>query len=218
MEHAKPGDTSNRWTVLDPDVREKGRRKYLCRCDCGTERLLGPTDFVQSRTKSCGCLNAEVSRERATKHGRRFTKLNAVWANMRARCTNPKHIGWVRYGGRGITVCEEWDDFTVFREWALDAGYVEDADYRQEVDRIDNDGPYSPDNCRVVSPKKNRQNTSASHMLTAFGEMKSMGAWADDPRCVVSYYTLRTRTQRGWDTQRALTEGTHNTGRPRRGQ
>lgn len=205
LAHADVGAASERWTVLDNDARYRGnKRAYLCRCACGTERVLAPSDFLKAKTKSCGCLNAELARERATTHGRRYTKLNAMWSNMRSRCANPKHVSWDRYGGRGIRVCAEWDDFTVFRAWALENGYKEDVIYRQEIDRIDNDGNYEPDNCQVVAPRENRQHTSTSHNLTAFGVTKSMGAWADDRRCEVDYHTLRSRINRGWPTEKAL--------------
>jgi hypothetical protein len=204
--HAVKGDIRHRWTVLDPDRRQKTSRMYLCRCECGTEKLVDANSFLRDKSKSCGCYNSEQARERATKHGKRYTRLNGAWANMRARCVNPKHISWPRYGARGITVCPEWADFAIFREWALEAGYVEGATYRQEIDRIDNDGPYSPENCRIVSPRVNRQNKENSHNLVAFGETKSMGAWADDPRCKVTYYALRYRVSKDWDAERAITE------------
>lgn len=204
--HAEVGAVSERWTVIDNDARHRGnKRAYLCQCQCGTERVIAPSDFLQARTKSCGCFNAEVSRARATKHGYRYTKLNAAWANMRARCASPSHVSWARYGGRGIAVCDEWADFMVFRAWALENGYKEGATYRQEIDRIDNDGNYEPDNCTITTPRDNRQHTSASHNLTVFGVTKSMGAWADDRRCAVDYHALRSRIGRGWDAQRAIT-------------
>lgn len=207
--HAEVGDKSNRWELLDPDARggkSGNARMFLCRCECGTEKLLKPTDFVRERSKSCGCYNREVAKKRATKHGGRKTRLNAIWANMRARCNNPNHISYKHYGGRGISVCPEWGDFAKFREWALENGYDSDRAYRQELDRIDNDGDYEPSNCRWVAPRTNRQKTRASRNLEIFGETKSMAAWADDPRCKVTYYALRNRVYRdGWDPEEALT-------------
>ena len=204
----KPGAKNNRWTFL-----EEGRggpngntRMLLCRCECGTERLVKPTDFVQGRSKSCGCWNRESAKERATRHGGRRTRLNAIWANMRARCNNPNHISYKHYGGRGISVCAEWDDFARFREWSLVNGYDADRAYRQELDRIDNAGDYEPDNCRWVTPTENKRNKRNNHVLAAFGETKSMAAWADDPRCKVSYYALRNRIYRnGWEPEEAIT-------------
>jgi hypothetical protein len=201
-----PGAQSFRWTFVEEARTEKGRRSFLCRCECGTERLLAPVDFLDGRTKSCGCFNVEASRERATKHGRRHTALYQVWLRMRQRCSNPNATGYSHYGGRGIVVCAEWDaSFEAFRAWALGAGYLEGATFRQEVDRIDNDGPYAPDNCRIVTPKPNRNNTRGNRMVTAFGETKSMMAWSEDPRCAVTYYALRNRlSQSGWPAEAAI--------------
>lgn len=194
------GDKNNRWTFLD---EKKSPRMFLCRCECGVEKEILPTSF-QGKSKSCGCWNSEVSRKRATKHGFRHTRLYHVWLGMRQRCSNPKHVAYKYYGVRGISVDPVWDTFLPFRKWCLENGYVEDATYRQELDRIDNDGDYGPGNCRWVSPLRNRQNTRLTHSLTAWGETKSMSDWARDPRCRVSYFTLRSRTTRGWADKDAM--------------
>lgn len=202
----EPGTQSHRWTFLEEGRTEKGRRSFLCRCACGTERLLAPVDFLDGRTKSCGCYNAEVAKERATKHGRRSTALYQVWLRMRQRCNNPNATGYANYGGRGIRVCDEWEaSFEAFRDWVLAAGYLEGATYRQEIDRINNDGNYEPENCRIVLPKPNRNNTRGNRMIEAFGETKSMSDWARDWRCAVSYYALRQRvTQAAWPPEAAI--------------
>jgi len=90
------------------------------------------------------------------KHGGRRTRIYNVWSNMNKRCHNPKSSRYRDYGGRGIYVCQEWrDSFTSFRDWALSHGYQRDL----EIDRIDNNGGYSPDNCRFVTRSQNNMNT-----------------------------------------------------------
>lgn len=122
---------------------------------------------------------------------------------MIRRCYSPKAIGYADYGGRGITVCPEWRmDKVAFIEWALGS----QTQRGLQLDRIDNAGNYSPDNCRFVSPTVNNRNRRNTLWATAFGESKPLGAWMEDERCVVAYPTLVARLNRGWDHERALTE------------
>src|SRR5687767_134192 len=131
------GTKSGRWVFVE-EGWPKGRRRFLCQCECGIERWLGPTDFVQGRTKSCGCYSREASRKRATKHGDAHSRLHWVWLGMRQRCINPGHISYPHYGGREIKVCVEWNDYGAFREWSLRNGYIEGATVRQTIERLDN--------------------------------------------------------------------------------
>lgn len=121
---------------------------------------------------------------------------------MHARCNNPKIRGYRWYGARGIVVCGAWQDFEKFYRWAMKNGYEPGL----TIDRIDNDGPYSPKNCRWVSRRQNLFNRFEKP-LTAFGETKQMIEWAEDPRCVVPFKTLWKRVvTHGWDHERAITQ------------
>lgn len=135
---------------------------WLCRCDCGNECVVCRTCLIAGRTRSCGCLNIERIKEHRTTHKKIKTRLYGVWANMIQRCTNPKHNRYHRYGGRGITVCDEWrNDFQAFYDWAMATGYDENAPKGQcTIDRIDNDKGYSPDNCRWADAITQRSNQS----------------------------------------------------------
>lgn len=126
--------------------------------------------------------------------------LYGVWNTMLARCYNPGHNRYHRYGGRGIQVCEEWHTYLVFRAWATSAGYRSGL----SIDREHTDGPYSPENCRWVSPKLQQQNRSNNRQVTWQGETKSLAAWADDRRCAVSYSILWDRVSRGWEFEKAM--------------
>lgn len=121
---------------------------------------------------------------------------------MRQRCYNPNNPRYYRYGGRGITICEEWKNLNNFIEWALSNGWVEGL----QIDRINNDGNYTPDNCRFVTNKQNSRNRN-NHILARLGEeIKPVFMWADDARCAVPYRTLYDRLiYLGWDFEKALT-------------
>jgi hypothetical protein len=130
-------------------------------------------------------------------------KLRKVWRQMKRRCTVPRDDRYYRYGARGIRVCDEWHDFEIFRDWAVQAGYGPGL----SIDRIDNDGNYSPDNCRWATRSTQSNNRSNNRMLTAFGETKNITEWSRDPRCAVTQPALYLRVvRRGWDPERALTE------------
>lgn len=113
-------------------------------------------------TRSCGCLHDEAARMRRTSHGKSGTRLYAIWKAMNRRCSNPSDKNYNRYGGRGISVCDEWcDDFQAFYEWAIANGYDETAPVGEcTIDRIDNDKGYAPGNCRWVDLKTQQNNKS----------------------------------------------------------
>lgn len=103
--------------------------------------------------------------------GEKHPRLYGVWASMKSRCNNPNREKWPRYGGRGIYVCPEWDnDVEAFADWALSNGYEPGL----QLDRIDNDGPYSPENCRWVTAKENCRNTRRNKYLTLLGMRKTI--------------------------------------------
>jgi hypothetical protein len=131
-----------------------------------------------------------------------IARLFGVWRNMLARCASPRSKDYVNYGGRGITVCREWMlSFDLFCEWGLDNGYR----FGLQLDRINNDGPYEPDNCRWVDAETNGQNKRNNHHLTAFGETKTLARWSRDSRCSVSAHVLSSRVRDGWEAERAIT-------------
>jgi len=107
------------------------------------------------QNSSCGC-----QQHADRKHGMSKTLLYALWSHIRQRCSNPNVINYHRYGGRGISVCKEWNDFNVFMSWALANGYEKGL----EIDRINNDGNYEPENCRFVTKNINTQNSSKAKL------------------------------------------------------
>ena len=133
-------------------------------------------------------------------HGMTRGKEHNAWAHMHDRCRNPRNPAFAGYGGRGISVCERWGQFEAFLE---DMGRAPGRQY--SLDRIDNDGDYTPSNCRWATPGAQSRNRRNSILVTAFGETKVAKDWASDPRCAVSYPGLKYRISRGMDAVAALT-------------
>lgn len=156
------GKRFGRLVVIERSGTEtNGAVKWLCRCDCGCTTVVRSYRLRKGITKSCGCYMREVSaRMHGEPHGCSNDRLYGVWRSMKARCNRQTHHKYKDYGGRGITVCNEWSrSFTKFREWALDNGYDYNAPYGQcTLDRINVDGNYEPSNCRWVDSKTQANN------------------------------------------------------------
>jgi len=188
------GQRFGRWMVIVELPHEPCEyRRVVCRCECGTERIIKVKDLVYHESKSCGCYQRDVASANSRRHGESGTRLYALWSVMRGRCENLNNKRFVLYGGRSISVCAEWHDYIGFREWALANGYERTL----TIDRISNDGDYEPANCRWVTWKMQCRNKRTNLLITAFGEIKCLADWAEDSRCVVSYDTLQMRIRRG---------------------
>ena len=195
----------SRVVLEDPFYREgpagqRGTKRQLYAvvgCDCGRRLIVRCSSLPRHEIcKAC------ASRIQNTTHGDSKTPLYRCWYAMRHRCESPDDAAFSDYGGRGITVCQEWTEFEVFKNWALANGYRSDL----QIDRRDNNRGYSPDNCRFVTSKVNQRNRRNNHLVTAFGETKPVSAWMEDPRCKVAReLTLRRRFQRGENPELSIT-------------
>lgn len=131
------------------------QRMVLFICDCGNTSKTLLLNLVSGNTKSCGCLRKKVASKKATTHGHSKTRIYRIFHGMKNRCFNPKNQAYKDYGGRGISICQEWlDDFMSFYNFCLENGW----ERGMEIDRIDNDGWYQPDNCRFVCGDINKNN------------------------------------------------------------
>lgn len=185
------GKRFDRLTVVaETNKRNKsGSIYYLCKCDCGKEKIIDGTNLRYGVTRSCGCYNREIiSKENPVYN----TKLYHVYCGMKRRCYNLNDRSYHNYGGRGITICDEWESFENFQKWALENGYSESL----WIDRIDNDKGYSPDNCRWTTPKEQQNNKRTCIFITINGVTKSLTMWAEEAGIKPS--TLQRRIKLGW--------------------
>lgn len=197
------GQRFGRWTVLEhaPNRNKQNNRHtyWSCLCDCGSIANVRALDLQRGHSRSCGCLSKEIAGNRFLSHGRYNTRLYSVWSNMITRCYNPNSQKYPHYGGRGISVCEEWRTFSVFCEWALNNGYTDDL----TIDRIDVNGNYEPANCRWVSWIVQERNRTNNHVVTLNGQTKCLTEWCNIYG--ISRGTVGTRIHRGWSVEDALT-------------
>ncbi len=180
---------------------------WKCKCDCGKEVEVRLRSLTSGNTKSCGCLHSDVCREMKTEHGLsvdsngKTPRLYSIWKNMKQRCSNPNASKYEIYGGKGISVCEEWQEYINFHNWAMENGYDDDL----TIDRIDNEKNYSPENCRWASYKEQSLNTSQNRIIKFNGKSLTVTEWAR--RLNIKRSTLDARiNEYGWSIKRALNE------------
>lgn len=140
--------------VFPPNTKNKAY--WLCQCDCGKTTVCTSKSLRGGHTKSCGCLQREDAKNRATVHGFSGEPLYYVHNMMKQRCFNHNNKNFKDYGGRGIRVCKEWLEYTEFRKWAMENGYKPGL----SIERINNDGNYCPENCTwitIAEQQKNRR-------------------------------------------------------------
>lgn len=197
------GKRFGRLVALEPCGRDKqGYVIWRCKCDCGNIKEAS-TKNLGNGTASCGCYSKELHSAMLKTHGGAKSRLYRMYRTMFGRCTNPNAHEYENYGGRGITVCDEWSDFAPFREWALANGYDENAKRGQcTLDRIDPNKGYSPDNCRFVNMKTQQRNRRNNVLITYNGETHCMSEWAE--KAGVRYGTFLKRIYAGWSMDRAL--------------
>ena len=185
--------------------RKNGYVMYKCRCVCGNEIYVSGSNLrrrLKNKTNvGCGC---GMHKNHLYKHGLSNGRIYRIYALMKQRCNDKNCKAYKNYGGRGIKICEFWEnDFMSFYNWSINNGY----DDSLTLDRIDNNKGYSPENCRWVDRYIQSNNRRNNTLITYKGETKTIPEFAREYGLEIS--TLRFRIYRGWSIERALTEKTH---------
>lgn len=181
--------------------------KWLCKCDCGSYVSINKKNLMSGLSKSCGCAIAEANVRRLTTHGDKKSRLYNIWCNIKSRCYNPKNQDFDRYGGRGISMFEQWrDNYSEFKDWAVNNGY----DDALTIDRIDVNGNYCPSNCRWVDMVAQANNRTNTIYIEYRGESHTCAEWS--VLTGINYDTLNDRYNRGLTGDALFKKGRHKTG------
>ena len=188
----------------DNMIRGKGR-KCICKCDCGNTYITWDRLIRYGNRQSCGCLEA-VRTQGTYRHGfsRKKSKerLYKTWANMKSRCNNPNTKSYSDYGGRGIKICDEWNnDFISFKNWALSNGYTD----KLTIDRIDNNKGYYPENCRWVGKDIQGINKRNCINITYKGKTQTISQWSRETG--INQATIKYRYSHGYSLEKIFKGG-----------
>jgi hypothetical protein len=197
MHNDLTGAKFNYLTIIKRVDNLNGNIMWLCRCDCGTEKIIRGSHITNHKTLSCGCYKDKNTSIRNTTHGKSNTRIYKSWAHMVARCNNPNDNAYKHYGGRGITVCDEW---TTFEGFYKDMG----SSYRDglTIDRINNNGNYEPSNCKWSTYEEQGNNKRNNHIIEYNGISKSIAQWEKElgyPKDLISAIL-----RRKWSVDRAI--------------
>ena len=178
------------------DNDKHGNAMWRCLCECGNEAVVRGANLNSGQVQSCGCfMGKHVS------HCDSTTRLYKIWYGIIRRTEDSKRKEYKDYGGRGIKMCAEWrESYEVFRDWAQQNGYEDNL----SIDRIDNDGGYSPLNCRWTDKYKQANNRANSCVLSFDGVSKTTSEWSHE--LGVPYSRLKKRVRLGWSAERVLSE------------
>jgi hypothetical protein len=194
------GKRYGRLTVMEYITGNPKHKLVKCICDCGKEWTGRASSLKSGNTLSCGCFKKETTAKKHLKHGLFGTRIYRTWSHIIQRCENPKTENYKYYGGRGIKVCDEWHKFEVFYQWAMANGYEDNL----EIDRIDSNRSYEPDNCRWVTRKENNRNTRNNHFIKIGSETKPIGEWAEISG--IRAGTILQRIKAGWPENKLLNQ------------
>jgi hypothetical protein len=174
----------------------QGKQMWICKCDCGREKAK-PTDtysLKHGKVKSCGCLYFESNKERNKKHGLTHSRIYNIWISMRSRCNYVGDVAYKNYGGRGIKVCQEWNnDFQAFYDWAMLHGYTD----KLTVDRVDPNDDYCPQNCRWSTMKEQQNNRRNNRRIVYKNKPYTVSQLAE--KLNLSRNALVWRLDNGWE-------------------
>ena len=196
------GKRFGRYTVL----RYVGNDKHSCalwecKCDCGSIKTVLGSSLRKGVIVSCGCYHKEDLINRLTTHGMTHTRIREIWNCMKQRCYNPNHKHYKYYGGKGITICDEWlHDFITFYNWSMTNGYNDSL----SIDRIDPNKGYDPSNCRWVSHKVQMNNQISNKHYEINGVSHTLAEWCEIYKAPQKRIRHRV-CDLNWDILKALT-------------
>jgi len=196
------GRTFGEWTVTgkDSSIRKYKNIYWICRCSCGSVKSVYSQSLKNGGSVSCGCKTNELISAANKVHGLHGHPLNMIWCNMRRRCGDPKIARYKSYGGRGITVCDEWNsNFVPFYNWAISNGYARGL----SIERIDVDGNYCPDNCKWIPLSDQVFNRTDTRLIEYLGIKKTINEWSAETGITRS--AIVHRFDRGWSIDRIIT-------------
>lgn len=183
----------------------KRKSKWLCVCDCGNVVSVVGSDLIASHTQSCGCMRRDMATNLKLSHGNSNTRLYRIWTGIKNRCYNPKQDNYAYYGGKGVTVCDEWiQSFDAFYDWAINNGYHESL----TIDRIDVSGNYCPENCRWITAEEQSLNRTDNLVISFNGKSQTLKEWSKEVG--IAYSCLLYRIDSGWSIDKALTTPSRN--------
>lgn len=192
------GLTFGRLTALKRIGTKNRAALWECLCSCGQQVNVSANNLVRGDSRSCGCLRSELTTARSLKHGGIGTATYKTWAAMRSRCNRPNDDAYENYGGRGIKICERWEDFNNFY---ADMG---DRPPGAGIDRINNDGDYEPSNCKWSTHKEQSNNRRVSALFAYQGRTQTLQQWADEYGLAKQCLWDRLNTL-NWPIEKALT-------------
>ncbi len=200
------GDKFGNLTVLkevEPFRQPSGQtqRGILCKCDCGNEKVIRLSQLIRLRISSCGC-------KQKIRNGESTSRIYKTWRAMKERVHLKSYIRSNRYSERGITICKDWDnDYFTFKTWALNNGYADNL----QLDRINNDGNYEPNNCRFVTNKQNANNREITFYVNYNGNKYPIMELFDKLNVpAINQPAIRNRILRGWDHTEAFNKPIRN--------
>ena len=198
------GKRFNQLTVIEEckERTKNGTKIYKCLCDCGNYTNVIGTQLRNGKTKSCGCLRVSISGQNNATHRKTHTRLYNIYKGMIRRCYNKNDKDYPNYGGRGITVCNEWrNDFMSFYNWAMVNGY----DDNLTIDRIDVNWNYEPSNCRWITQYEQQNNRTNNLIVFYNGKKQTLTKWIKELGLKNSYSTISKRLMNyGYDVYDAF--------------
>lgn len=169
------GKKFGRWTVIVKSENVGKNTAWICKCECGTIRSVLTYNLQSGKSKSCGCLQKETTSEIKKIHGQTNTRLYRIYKGIKSRCCNKNNPAYKYYGGKGIKICQEWqNDFMKFYEWSMQNDYNDTL----TIDRIKVNGNYEPNNCRWVNAFEQANNKVTSFYITINNEKHTIAEWS----------------------------------------